>query len=187
MSGGFKYVGTNSQGDVSGKLKTFNIDSGLAEVITPGDLVRITGTSEIIKTKAMANVALGPTTTGSTGVVMAVVPNFAGEALSKSYHASATAGQVVVNVDPLALYRVDASATFAIADVGQNCRAVVTAATPVGSLSTSVMKADQGNMATTATLPLRIVALEEDSSGVFGNVAIVQLNETTTSPGATGI
>ena len=189
MPGGFKYVGTDSQGDVTGKLKTFNIDDGLAENITVGDLVRITGTSEIINSKAMANVALGPASTACTGVVTAIVPSFAGESLSLTYHKTSSAGQVVVNVDPNALYRVDASATMAITDVGQNCHAIVTAATPAptGVMSASIMKADQGNLATTATFPLQIVALEEDSAGVFGNVAIVRLNETTVAPGATGI
>ena len=74
-----------------------------------------------------------------------------------------------------------------ITEVGLKCPAVVTEATAVGSLFPSVMTANATGAATTATLPLHIVALKEDAAGVLGNVAIVRINESTLTLGATGI
>lgn len=185
MPGGFKLIGTDSQGDVTGKQKRFSVLAATAQVIVPGDLVRIAGTADA---NGIANVAIAPTGTACTGVVMSVEPTFAGEALSQTHHAASTLGHIKVNVDPNALYEVDvANGPLAITDVGLNCPAVVTEATASGSLFPSVMTANATGAATTATLPLHIVALKEDSAGVLGNVAIVRLNETTVAPGATGI
>lgn len=185
MPGGFKLVGSDSQGGITGKQKTFAVLAATAEVIAPGDLVRITGTGH---TDGMAGVSIAPTSTASTGVVMSVDPTFSGEALSTSYHAASTLGTVKVNVDPNALYEVDvANGPLAVTDIGLNCPAVVTEATVSGSLAPSVMTANATGKATTSTLPLHIVALKEDSDGTLGNVAIVRLNETTVALGATGI
>lgn len=185
MSGGFKLVGTDSQGDVTGKQKKFAIAATLAEVIVAGDLVRITGTADAL---GVQQVAIAPTGTAATGVVMSVVPTITGEALSSTHHAASTYGHVMVNVDPLALYEVDVNGTLAVADVGLNAPAVVTAATASGGLYPSVMEVNDTGAATTATLPLHIVAIKEDSAGTLGNVAIVRLNASTVSSlGATGI
>jgi hypothetical protein len=184
MSGGFKLVGTDSQGDVTGKQKTFTVNASLAEVITAGDLVVITGGSDA---NGRAEIELAPTGTACTGVVMSVDPTFAGEALSTSYHPASTLGSVKVNVDPNALYEVDVLGTLSAADVGFNAPAVVTAATISGSLAPSVMEVNDTGAAVTATLPLHIVALKKDSAGVLGNVAIVRINASTVAPGALGI
>ena len=185
MPGGFKYVGTDSQGDVSGKIKTFSVLAATTEVIASGDLVRIAGTANA---SGVANVAIAPTGTACTGVVSFIDPDYTNEALSTAYHASGTLGTIKVNTDPMALYEVDvANGPLAITDVGSNCPAVVTEATVSGVLAPSVMKANATGKATTSTLPLRIVELKKDADGVLGNVAIVRLNETTSQLGATGI
>ena len=185
MPGGFKFVGSDSQGDITGKQKTFAVLAATTEVITSGDLVRIAGTANA---EGVADVAIAPTSTASTGVVMSSDPTFAGEALSTSFHASGTLGTIKVNVDPNALYEVDvANGPLLITEVGLNAPAVVTEATIVGSLAPSVMQVNRTGAATTATLPLHIVALKEDADGVLGNVAIVRINESTVAPGATGI
>jgi len=185
MSGGFKFVGTDSQGDVTGKQKTFSVLAATAEVIVPGDLVRIAGTSSAT---GVADVSIAPTGTASTGVVMSIDPTIAGESLSTTHHAASTLGTIKVNVDPNALYEVDvANGPLLITEVGLNAPAVVTEATASGGLYPSVMQVNRTGAATTATLPLHIVALKEDSAGVLGNVAIVRLNATTVAPGATGV
>lgn len=185
MSGGFKQVNTDSQGDVTGKQKTFSVLAATDEVIVPGDLVRIAGTANA---QGVANVSIAPTSTACTGVVQSVDPTFEGEALSQTHHAAQTLGTIKVNVDPNATYEVDvANGPLAIADVGLNCPAVVTEATASGSLFPSVMQANATGKATTVTLPLHIVALKEDADGVLGNVAIVRLNATTVAPGALGV
>lgn len=185
MSGGFKHVNTDSQGDVTGKQKTFSVLVATAQVITPGDLVRIAGTANA---QGVANVAIAPTTTASTGVVMSIDATIAGEALSQTHHAASTLGTLKVNVDPNATYEVDvANGPLLITEVGLNAPAVVTEATASGSLFPSVMQVNATGAATTSTLPLHIVALKEDADGVLGNVAIVRLNATTVAPGATGV
>lgn len=185
MPGGFKHVNTESQGDVTGKQKTFSVLAATNEVIVPGDLVRIAGTANA---QGIANVAIAPTGSACTGVVQSIDPTFAGESLSTTHHKAQTLGTLKVNVDPNATYEVDvANGPLAITDVGLNCPAVVTAATANGGLFPSVMKANATGKAATSTLPLHIVALKEDSDGVLGNVAIVRLNETTVALGATGI
>ena len=185
MPGGFKFVGSDSQGDISGKQKKFAVLAATTEVITSGDLVLLAGTADAV---GVADVEIANTTTLCTGVVTSVAPTIAGEALSTAYHASGTLGYIYVNTDPFALYEVDvANGPLLITEVGLNCPAVITEATVSGSLAPSVMTANATGAATTVTLPLQIVALKEDSAGVLGNVAIVRLNATTVSPGALGI
>ena len=185
MSGGFKLTNTDSQGDVTGKQKTFSVLVATTEVIVSGDLVKIAGTANA---EGIADVEISSTGTACTGVVMSIDPTIAGEALSQTHHASGTLGTIKVNIDPNALYEVDvANGPLVITEVGLNCPAVVTEATAVGGLFPSVMQANATGAATSALLPLQIVALKEDADGVLGNVAIVRLNATTVAPGATGV
>ena len=184
MSGGFKLVGTDSQGDVTGKQKTFSVKDDLAEVIAEGDAVVITGLAD---DNGRAYIELAGASTACTGIVMSVDPTFAGEALSTTYHPASTLGSVKVNVDPNALYEVDANGTLVVAEVGLNAPILATEATVVGSLAPSAMTVNKTGAAVTATLPLHIVALKEDDNGDLGNVAIVRINASTVAPGATGV
>jgi len=185
MSGGFKLKNTDSQGDVTGKQKTFSVLAATAEAIAPGDLVRVAGSANA---EGVANVAIAPTSTASTGVVMSVDMTVAGESLSTTHHIASTLGTIKVNVDPNATYIVDvANGPLLITEVGLNAPAVVTEATALGGLFPSVMQVNRTGAATTATLPLNIVGLLEDDDGVLGNVAVVRLNATTVAPGALGV
>ena len=180
----FQYVGTDSQGDVTGKLKTFQLLVSHATVLGAGDLV-ITTAASGADGQPTADVA--PTDTAFTGVIASIIPNFTGEALSQTWVPASTVGKVLVNVDPYALYEADVSnGPLAAADVGLNVPSVVTAGTVSGSLYTSNMGVNATGKATTATLPWRIVALREDANGVLGNRALVRANATTLNIGATG-
>jgi hypothetical protein len=182
---GFKKVGTDSQGDVSGKLKLFNVPSTNGTVVGPGDLVVLNGTASAA---GVAQVAIGVASTANTGVVAFVQPQIAGEALSRTHLPASTAGNVLVDCDPHAVYEVAvANGPLAVTAVGQNCPAVVTAGTVNGSVFISNMTANATGTATTATLPLQIVALLRDADGVLGNRALVRINATSVAPGATGI
>jgi hypothetical protein len=181
----FKYVNTESQGDVTGKVKTFHVDAGHTGVLGPGDIVRITGQSNAA---GLNEVDTGVADTANTGVIAGVTPSYAGEALSRTHLPASTAGTVTVNVDAFALYDVPVSnGPLVAANVGLNCPAVVTAGTVSGGIFTSNMGANATGVATTATLPLQIVGLLRDEDGVLGNRALVRLNATTSKPGATGI
>ena len=146
MPGGFKLANTDSQGDVTGKQKTFAVLAATTEVIVPGDLVRIAGTANA---QGVADVSIAPTSTASTGVVQSVDLTLAGEALSQTHHVSGTLGTIKVNVDPNALYEVDvANGPLLITEVGLNAPAVVTEATASGSLFPSVMQVNRTGAAT---------------------------------------
>ena len=163
---GFQWVGTETSGSPDGKLKRYNVDAAHAGVLGIGDLVVITGDGSAT---GVSEVDIGTANTANTGVIMAVEPNFAGEALSTTHLAATTGGNVLVNVDDQALYEVDvANGPMVVANVGLNCPAVVTAGTVTQNVFTSNMKANFTGVATTSTLPLRIVALLEDSDGVLG-------------------
>lgn len=182
---GFKYVGTEAQGDVTGKLKRFAVEVGHAGVLGPGDLVLVTGDADA---DGISEVDVGTANTANTGVIVGVEPSFAGEALSRTHLPASTAGFVLVNVDPDALYEVEvANGPLSVDDVDLNAPAVVTAGTVSGGVFTSNMMVNDTGANTTSTLPLRIVRLLEDDAGVLGNKAIVKLNETTNRLGATGI
>ena len=182
---GFNFVGTESQGDITGKSKTFHVLASHSGVLGIGDLVVLTGTSF---TDGYAEVDIGTANIGNTGVVTGVRPSFAGEALSYTHLPASTGGYLTVNTDAFALYAVDvANGPFTAVDVGLNCPAVVTAGTVTGSIFVSNMKANFTGRATTATLPLTIVRLLVGSDGVLGSRAIVRVNETNSKLGATGI
>ncbi len=183
---GFKFVGSESQGDITGKVKTFSVASTHAGVIGVGDLV-ITTAASVADGSPTVDISTA-TTTASTGVVTGVKPNFSNEALSITYLPANTAGEVMVNVDAFALYEADvANGPLVAANVGLNAPSVVTAGTVSGSLFTSNMTINATGIATTATLPWRIVALLQDANGVLGNKALVRVNASTSNIGATGL
>lgn len=182
---GFSFMKSQSQGETTGKERRFHVDSGHSNVLGPGDLVKLTGTSH---TDGYSEVDTGAASSANTGVVTGVQPVFEGEALSRTHLPASTAGYVLVNEDPDAEYEVDVSNGPLVADdVGLNCPAVVTTGTVSGGVFQSNMGANATGKATTSTLPLRIVKLLEDDDGVLGNKAVVKLNETTSRLGATGI
>jgi hypothetical protein len=179
----FQYVGSEAQGDVTGKLKLFVSNS--SGVLGPGDAVLITGTAT---TAGVPTVDVATANSAFTGVIASVSPVFAGEALSQTWVAASGTNNLLVNVDPFALYEADvANGPLAVTDVGLNVPLVATVGTVSGSLFTSNMTVNATGAAITATLPFRVVRLLEDSAGVLGNRALVRANATTSNIGATGI
>lgn len=178
-----QYVGTLSQGDVTGKEKMYVASS--SGVIGPGDAVRITGTADA---DGIATVDLGPANTGSTGVVSSILPIFSGESLSTTWAPASTAVKLLVNCDPMALYEADVSnGPLTAVDVGLNVPLVATVGTVSGSLFTSNMGVNATGKATTNTLPFQVVRLLVGSDGVLGSRALVRMNATTSTYGATGV
>ena len=185
MPGGFKFLKTQSQGDVTGKNFTYGVAAAHATALVSGDIIRISGTASADGTPE-ADAATA--TQSVTGVMAAADPVFATEALSDASLAASTAGTIKVNVDPHALYEVDvANGPLVLTDVGLNADIVATAATTTGGITTSNMTINATGVATTQTFPFRIVALKEDSAGTLGEVAVVRINNSTLSDGAAGV
>lgn len=182
---GFNWDRTQSQGDPTGKVFSYDVAAGHATLLAPGDVVRISGTASA-DGKPQADAATA--TQSVTGVLTAVDPAFSGEALSDTGLPATTAGSIKVNVDDQALYQVDVSnGPLVVANVGLNADIVATAATKTGGLSVSNMTLNATGVLSTVTLPFRIVALLEDEAGVLGNRALVRVNNSTISAGAIGV
>ncbi len=185
MSGGFQYVGTDQQ-EPNGKIKTFNVDAAHATILAKGDVVRITGTSTLIT--GIAEVDAAAAAQSVTGVISGVNINFTTENLTETGLPATTAGSVLVQVDPLALYEVDVvNGPLDVGDVGLNCDLVATAATRSGGMTVSNMTLNATGKNTTNTLQFRVVKLLTGSDGVFGSRARVRINNTTTITGTTGV
>jgi hypothetical protein len=181
---GFKYRKSQGGGGTTGVVETFAVDAAHATLLAPGDAVVITGDGS---STGVSEVDTGNATTANTGVIESVDPNISGEALSEIGLLASTAGTVKVRIDQYALYEIDADATYDVASVGLNTSINVTTATKSGGLTISNMTADFATVATTITLPYRVVALLEDENGVLGNRVLVRPNATTADAGAVGI
>jgi hypothetical protein len=182
---GFEFVKSQGQGETSGKLTQFYVDAAHTTLLGPGDVVRITGTST---TAGKSAVDTGVDNTGNTGVIASILPLFTTEALSTTWVPALTAATVLVNTDTFALYEAGvANGPLAAADVGLNVPLVTTEGTVSGSLFTSNMQVNATGKATTNTLPFQVVELLEDADGILGNRALVRMNATTATYGATGI
>jgi len=185
MTGGFAFDRTQSQGDTTGKEFLYDVASTHSTRLSPGDVVRITGTASA---DGVPQADAAAAAQSITGILFAVTPTFAGEALSETGLPATVGGSIVVNVDPFALYDVDVSnGTLVIADTGLNIDLVATAATTTGGLTISNMTVDAGTIATTQTLPFRIVQILDDDGGTFGGRARVRVNNSTISDGAAGV
>ena len=185
MTGGFQVQKSQGDGDYTGKLFTYDVDAGHGTLLSPGDVMRITGTAD-----ADGRPGVDAATAGQsiTGILDAVAPIFAGEQLSETGLPAGTGGTVQLLIDPMRLFKVDVSnGPLLVTEVGLNADIVATAATKTGGLTISNMTLNATGVATTQALPFRIVQLLEDEAGVLGNVALVRPNNTTLSDGATGV
>lgn len=184
---GFNATKDQSNGDYTGKLRTFSVDSGNGDNLAPGDAVILSGTADATGLAGVSKASV--TTTAFTGIIAAVDPIFAGEALSQSGLPSGTAGTLKVSVDPMLVYVAEvANGPLVADDVGLNAPMVIDAATQVGGLMVSNMTVNKTGIGVTATLPWRIVRLLTDENGDnLGSRALVRPNATTTSVGAAGI
>ena len=101
-----------------------------------------------------------------------------------------TAGTVKVHIDPNLDYIVDvANGTLVADNVGLNANIVNTAATKSGGLTISNMKLNATGIATTVTLPLRIVGIprNEVDGTLDGTKAIVRINNSALRAGTVGV
>lgn len=183
---GFHVANTESNGDYTGKQKTFAVAAAHTTLLAIGDVVKITGTADA---NGRQSVDTGATTTANTGVLMSVDFILEGEQLSETGLPALTAGTVKVNVDQGLVYEAEvANGPLLVADVGLNVPTVVTTATKSGGLTVSNMTVNATGKATTQTLPWRVVGLlDGETSGVLGDRALVRPNATTFSDGAAGI
>lgn len=134
-------------------------------------------------------VVTGAATTGSIlGSILSIAPN---NTLSQSqvYNPASTAAEVLVCVDPNAIYEImTAGGTLTAANIGKNANLLTpTAGTTVTGVSTAAI-----NLATadvTNTLQLRIQSVKSEVDNVLGANAIVlcKINNSNYAPNTAGI
>lgn len=151
---GFKFVL-----DRSGRqgLETFHVDAAHATILAMGDHVDMTGTAF---TDGTAEVDAAAATGDFTGVIVGVRPDYANETLNEQGLPALTAGFVIVNTSPEAIYEVSGDGTNALAvtSVGLQFDAVVTAATRSGGVTRSNFVLDTSSGGT-GTAQWRVVGL----------------------------
>lgn len=188
MAGGFKLSRTQSQGDVTGKQFLYDVESGHGTLLAPGDVMRVITAGASADGTPLINGAVTPGTTSVTGILFSVAPTFEGEALSQTGLPIGVAGSVLVNVDPNALYDVAVSGTpLVVTDVNRNINTDFTPASTLGGLSVSNMAVTTPN--DTITAPWKIVAIlpSEATPPVFGDRALVRVNNSSVAQGTVGI
>mgnify|MGYP001610609804 CR=1 FL=1 len=182
---GFYFRGTGFD-DPHGKLERYDVPAAHATRLAIGDLVRITGDANPVTGVSYVD---APTAGQSiTGVISGIVPNFLTENLTDTGLAASTLGSVLVQEGPRAEYEVDVvNGPLVAANVGLNATYVPTAATNTAGYTQSNMVLNATGVATTVTLPFRIVKLLVGADGVLGSRALVRINESTMIAGATGV
>jgi hypothetical protein len=93
--------------------------------------------------------------------------------VAAEYRAAADVGPIAVYDDPNLIFEIQASGDLGAADILQNARIVAT--TGDTSLLRSKHALDSGNIADTATLPLKILQLAPGVENAFGSYARVRV------------
>jgi len=183
---GFQLDLSQSSSDHDGKLQTYSVAAAHSTLLAPGDVVRLTGTSDV---NGVASVDAAAAAQSVSGVVAGVVPQFEGENLNETGLPALTAGKVMVHIDPNLTFLVPvANGPLVANDVGLNAPIVATAATKSGGLTVSNMTLNATGKAVTATLAFRIIGLPVDDAGALdGTRAFVRFNNSTIRAGAAGV
>jgi hypothetical protein len=180
---GFRLVKNLAGGSMTGQVDTFFVPASDSTVIMPGDLVVLLGDAR--SASGVPTVTRAVTTTGPVlGVVVGISFEGQGDLTNippvndlntPIYRRASTDRYLTVCVDPQAVYEVQASQTSQSAAtvtswVGSNAAFVATA----GSTTTgaSGMQVDTSTVATTATLPLKIVGIPNRPDNIPGDTFI---------------
>jgi len=184
---GFTLAKSQASADHDGKVQTYSVAGTHATLLAPGDMVQITGTSDV---NGVQGVDASGTTGQVTGVIAGVDIQYAGENLTETGLPASTAGTVKVHIDPNINYIVDVTnGPLVAANVGLNANIVNTAASKLGGLTVSNMTLNATGIASTVTLPLRIVGIprSEVDGTLDGTKAIVRINNSALRAGTVGV
>lgn len=194
---GFRPVKTITGAPYSGQGNVYFLDSGDSSVVMVGDAVKLAGDA-----RAATGVPTVTRVSGATdipvGIVVGILFSGVGDAQNippvndlntPVYRRASTNRYVLVCDDPNVIYEVQYAGTSVAAatitaNVGQNGQFTTTAGnTTTGA---SGMQLDSSGLATTATLPLKIVGFPNRPDNLPGDTYFnyyVQLNATSQSHG----
>lgn len=176
---GARYIGSLQGNAINAQTHTYIIPSTDSTAVYVGDFVTEQGTAVVSADNGIyyQSVAQAAASDKVTGFVSSFVPSRDYE--NQIYRTASTERLVEVIDDPYALFEIVANGTVTATMVGQNADITVGTASTV--FGTSGMQLDVGTVATTATLPLRIVGISPRSDNELGDytVLICMMNYTT--------
>lgn len=167
---GFKFVK-----DRSGRsgLERFHVDAAHSSILAPGDVVDMTGTAH---TDGVNEVDAAGAGGDFTGVIVSVEPDYANETLNEQGLPASTAGYVIVNTSPEAIYEVDGDGTNALpmTAVGLQYDIVATAATRSGGVTKSNMVLDTSSGGT-GTAQFRVVGIVDGDTTTSQRIRVMPI------------
>lgn len=131
------------------------------------------------------------TTATSTGVFVGSIMAFVGSSSATEnyvYNPASTAREVIICVDPNAIYEGMISGNLAATDVGLNTNFInPTSGSTITGLSSASL--DTATIASTSTLQMRILSLVNQQDNVLGSYSRVlcKINNTNNTPNTAGI
>ena len=163
---GAEPVGTlSASGSFTGKVRHIKIASGYGTAIFYGDFVKLVSSGTVEKDT-------GTTSLTPVGVFMGCAytdPNTNQKTFNQQFPASTAASDIMAYVldDPSVLMRMQGDATLAQTTLGNNVAVVQTAgSTSIGRSKNAV---DSSTVATTNTLPLRIIDFVDGPTSTVGD------------------
>jgi hypothetical protein len=200
---GFRPVKTVTGAPYNGQGNVYFVPAADSSVIMVGDAVKLLGDARAA-TGAPTVTRVSSATDIPVGIVVGILFSGVGDTINMPpvndlntpvYRRASTDRYVLVSDDPNLIYEVQYAGTSVSAatittNVGQNGQFLINA----GNTSSGVsgFQIDSSGLATTATLPLKIVGFPNRPDNIPGDVYFsyyVKLNATTVSPGsgATGV
>ena len=173
---GAEPVGTlSASGSFTGKVRHIKIASGYGTAIFYGDFVKLVSSGTVEKDT-------GTTSLTPVGVFMGCSytdPNTNQKTFNQQFPASTAASDIMAYVldDPSVLMRMQGDATLAQTTLGNNVAVVQTAGST--SIGRSKKAVDSSTVATTNTLPLRIIDFVDGPTSTVGDAftdVIVKFN-----------
>lgn len=173
---GLKPVGSVNGTVITGAIRQFSVEASDGTALFEGDLVKLTGTSQVINGVTYTDViraATGDTFVGVMTGILQVTRD------STKYREASTQRVIMVDTDPNTLYEIQDISTgtpIVAADIGLNINIVVGTGSTFTGLSGTTM--DNTTEATTNTLDLKIIGFvnrADNDVGASGKF-LVKLN-----------
>lgn len=157
----------SASGSFTGKVRHIKIASGYGTAIFYGDFVKLVAAGTVEKAAVTTAVVAG-----TVGIFVGCAytdPNTSQKTFAQYFPASTVASDIVAYVvdDPKLLFRMQADEAIAQTGLGNNVSAVNTAGST--SIGRSRNALDGGSIATTNTLPLRIVDFVDGPTSTVGD------------------
>lgn len=178
---GARPIGTlSSSGSFSSKTRLLEIASGYATAIFNGDFVDVDATGTVVNSYTTE---AAQTTLSTVGIFLGCQftdPSTGQKTFKDNWPAGTVASDAKAYVldDPMVLMQMQADGTVALADRGLNVGIQTTfGSTTIGKSKNAV---DQSSLATTVTLPLRLIDFVDGPDSAIGDAytdVIVKFNQ----------